>query len=138
MYGTDESNTLISTRADAGVSLNDSGTDVAINPSADTYVDTNHATTTYSTTNPLWATSSGTRSFLRFNTNVAVPAGKVITGASLKIYVTNNAVSTGGFEVHPEADTWTESGATWNNQPTLGFNSAGHVEHSNHRQLADN
>jgi lysophospholipase L1-like esterase len=93
-----------------------------ISSSADTYVDSGHATTNYGTANPLWATSSGTRSLLRFNTNVAVPAGNVVTGATLKFYVTNNAATSGGFEVHPEDDSWSESTATWNNQPT--WNSA--------------
>jgi Domain of unknown function (DUF4082) len=59
-----------------------------------------------------------TRSFLRFTTNGSVPTGATVTGAKLKLYVTNNAVSTGGFEVHSEPDTWTESGTTWTNQPT--------------------
>jgi hypothetical protein len=87
-------------------------------PSADTYVDSNHTATNYGTANPLWATSGSTRSFLRFNTNGAVPSGSVATGATLKIYVTNNSVTSGGFEVHPEDDSWTESGTTWSNQPT--------------------
>jgi lysophospholipase L1-like esterase len=98
------------------------GTTTAIGPSADAYVDSAHTSTNYGSTNPLWATSSGTRAFLRFNTNGAVPSGTVIAGATLKVYVTNNSASSGGFEVHPEDDSWTGGGVTWNTQPT--WNSA--------------
>jgi Domain of unknown function (DUF4082)/WD40-like Beta Propeller Repeat len=88
------------------------------NPTADTYVSSVNATTNYSTANPLQATDNQNRAFLRFDTSASVPSGHTVTGATLKIYDTDIAVTTGGFEVHPETDTWTESGATWNNQPT--------------------
>jgi hypothetical protein len=119
LYGYPHANSPGQSRiADMALPLLTSGTTNAVNPSADTYVDSGHASTNYGTTDPLWATSSGTRAFLRFNTSGSVPSGNIITGATLKIYVTNNAVTSGGFEVHPESDTWTESSTNSSNQPT--------------------
>jgi hypothetical protein len=86
-------------------------------PSGDTYVDSRYSATNYGTATRLRSTSSVDRAFLRFDTGGSVPSGDVITVASLRIYVTTNAATTGGFEVHPEADTWTEGDVTWDNQP---------------------
>jgi hypothetical protein len=101
-----------------GTTGSDSAGSSSSSPTTDTYVSSVNATTNYASANPLSATDSQNRAFLRFDTSSAVPSGYTITGATLKIYVTNLSVTNGGFEVHPEPDTWTESGATWNNQPT--------------------
>jgi len=118
-YTTSGANTQLNSREDAShkpeLTINTVST---LNTSADTYVDSNHTSSNYGSTNPLWATLSSTRAFLRFGTNDVVPTGNVVTSAKLKIYVTNNSVTSGGFEVHPEPDTWTETGTTWSNQPT--------------------
>jgi hypothetical protein len=86
-------------------------------PSGDTYVDSSYSTTNYGTATQLRSTSSIDRALLRFDTRGSVPSGDLVTDASLRIYVTSNAATTGGFEVHPEANTWTESGVTWASQP---------------------
>lgn len=88
------------------------------NATADTYVNSSTATTNFGTANPLSATDSLNRAFLRFDTSSAAPSGYSVTGATLRVYVTNIATTAGGFEAHPEPDTWSESTATWNNQPT--------------------
>ena len=95
----------------------DPATSSTRSPSADTYVDSGYSATNYGTATRLRSTSSVDRAFLRFDTRGSVPSGDVITVASLRIYVTSNAATTGGFEVHPEAVTWTEGGTTWGNQP---------------------
>jgi Domain of unknown function (DUF4082) len=124
-YQTDESNTMISTPPDGGVYHYDTGTTSAINPNADTYVSSVNATTNYGSANPIYATDSQNRAFLRFNTNAVVPSGNVVTGGTLKIYVTNIAVTTGGFEAHPEDNSWTDSSVTWNTQPTWNSTALG-------------
>lgn len=91
-----------------------------LNPSADTYVNSTSPTSNYGSYTNLWAQSQATRALVRFDTSGAVPAGYEATGATLKLYVNHNDVtSTGtGFEVRPEGDSWTESGVNWNNQPS--------------------
>lgn len=87
-------------------------------PTADTYVNSNQTGTNYATTTPLAASPNTKRSLLRFATSGAVPSGKTLASATLKIWVTSMDTVGTGFEVHPASDTWTESGATWSNQPT--------------------
>jgi Concanavalin A-like lectin/glucanases superfamily len=84
---------------------------------ADSYIDQNFPTTNYGTANPIKATSSVRRALFRFDTSAAVPAGNVVTGATLRIYATRQDQPSGAFEAHPLADGWTETGVTWNTAP---------------------
>jgi len=136
-YQTDESSTMISTPADGGVYHYVNGTTHAIHPTADTYVSSVNATTNYSSANPLYATDNQNRAFLRFDTNAVVPSGNVVTGATLKIYVTNIAVTSGGFEAHTEDNSWTASSVTWNTQPTWDSSRPGDLIYPHYRQLGD-
>lgn len=91
---------------------------VTLTPVADSYVSSGQSATNYGTVTPLSVSASSFRALLKFNTNGAVPAGSTVTGATLSLYNTNAPATTGGYEFHPEADTWTETGVTWANQPT--------------------
>lgn len=93
-------------------------TSICLGTSSDTYVSYASPDSNFGNTTPLWATANEYRSFLRFSTNAAIPAGKTVLGAKLKLYVTNNATSSGALEVHPEANTWVGKSVTWHTQPT--------------------
>ena len=56
------------------------------------------------------------RSFLRFTVS-GVPAGQSVLRATLRLYATNG--SDNGPEIRPSASGWSETGVTWNNQPSL-------------------
>jgi len=129
-YQTPESNTMLSTPPDAGSYVYDTGATGAINPSADTYVDSNHTSSNYGATNPLWATLSSTRAFLRFSTSSAVPAGATVTGAKLKIYVTQQLRDERGLRSPPGAR-YLDGNRDDLEQPTnLGLNRFGNIHHS--------
>jgi chitodextrinase len=92
-------------------------TSTTLTATADTYVSSNFPTVNYGTANPMVASSSANRTLLKFNTS-SIATGTNINSVTLKIYNANGHLS-GGNRVHPEADGWTESGVTWNNQPTI-------------------
>jgi len=58
------------------------------------------------------------RAFIKFDLS-SIPSGSVIISATLKLYVsTLNYPSDGQVELHRVTSDWSESGATWNNQPS--------------------
>lgn len=84
-------------------------------PTADTYINSGTPNTNFGTTNPLRASSVANRSLLKFDTS-SIPANAYITSVTLQIYSTN--APGGKYQVHPSLDSWTETGVTWNTQPT--------------------
>jgi hypothetical protein len=74
-----------------------------------------NVTTNVGNATPLEASAGTYRSLLKFGSTL--PAGSTLTRAQLKIYPTAT-LSSGGIEVHPEPDSWTESTVVWANQPT--------------------
>ncbi len=81
------------------------------------------ATTNYgtSTTNDVASASSANRRlYLRFNLatcSPAIPASAVIRVATLRLYASTVATACRTLDIFRVTATWTESGATWNNQP---------------------
>jgi chitodextrinase len=91
-------------------------TTVTLNATADSYVTNNFPTTNYGTVTPMITSASAYRALLKFDTS-GIPSGATINSASLGLYNVNSHTS-GGNAIHPETDSWTETGVTWNNQPT--------------------
>lgn len=90
---------------------------VSVPVRADAYVVRSQPSRNFGQRRSLYATSGENRTFLSFDTDAAVPAGKKVAAASLRVYVLDRAVSTAGFEVHPAAAGWTETGLTAANRP---------------------
>ena len=60
------------------------------------------------------------RSLIRFNTLASVPAGSHVTSAVLKLYNHYSGTCTGrAVYAYPLTESWTSSGATWDNQPSI-------------------
>ncbi len=91
-----------------------SGT-IALAPTGDTYVDSSLPSSNFGTANPLIASASVRRALLMFNT--ALPSGSTVSSVTLRVFSKSTA-SSGGYEVHPELDTWAENTVTWNSQPS--------------------
>src|SRR5512141_3130482 len=89
-------------------------TSLIFTPAADAYVDSSLPANNYATANPLLASASVRRALLMFNTTL--PAGSTVTSVTLRVFSKATATS-GGYEVHPETDTWAENTVTWNTQP---------------------
>jgi hypothetical protein len=87
-----------------------------LTPTADALVNHGATTTNYGSVTPLAASASSYRSLLRFDTSGIDPSTRTVTGATLRIYNTVG-LSSGGVQVHPEADSWQEGTVTWANQP---------------------
>ena len=117
--------------ATAGVALTATaavaGNGYALVPIADSEVASGSPTSNLGTNSNLYlesSTAAGTfgveRAWLKFDLS-AIPAGSVITSATLQLW---NWKSTGAAmpaEVHSVSDdTWTETGITWNSQPSFG------------------
>lgn len=82
-----------------------------------TYVDTNFAADPQLV---VWANfpNWGGRSYLKFDLS-SIPAGHVVTGATLELYVFNGGGFGSGIDIfRVGSDGWSESTITWNNQPT--------------------
>lgn len=88
-----------------------------LTPVADTYVSRTYPTSNYGTKTTLKVSSSANRGFLRFNTTEVVPEGYTLSRATLRFYVSALEKATGAYEVHPQSNSWTETGVTWNSQP---------------------
>jgi hypothetical protein len=84
-------------------------------PSADTYLYQGLPAATYGSVTPLLGSAGSYRSLLRFDTS-RIAAGASVTGVTLKLYATVGLIS-GGVQVHPAADSWTEAGTSWSSQP---------------------
>jgi 2',3'-cyclic-nucleotide 2'-phosphodiesterase (5'-nucleotidase family) len=97
---------------------------VTLSPVADAQVSSLNGTTNYGGTTNLFVQSSTSgfgdeRSWLRFDLS-SVPAGSVVTSAALQLYCWRALGASLATEAHGAPDTWTESGLTFNTQPTLG------------------
>ncbi|MEV7908151.1 CBM96 family carbohydrate-binding protein, partial [Streptomyces anulatus] len=90
------------------------------NPVADTYVDNSHTSTNYGTSGQLGVDNSPVkRAFLRFTVT-----GITGTISSVKLRVHTDNVSgaesdNGGTFKGVSNTTWSETGTTWNNQPSI-------------------
>ena len=87
-------------------------------PVADTYVQSDRAGTNFGSRTGIRVDGSPvTNGYLRFN--VSVPAGEVVTSATLRLYTTSSSGS--GFTVHGVASTdWGEATTTYANAPSIG------------------
>jgi PKD repeat protein len=106
------------------VSSGGGGSTLTFAPSADAYVKSDSATSSFGTATGLrvkTASSSQLRSYLTFDVSGLTGA---VTSAKLRLYVAD--ASTGGGSAYRSASTsWLESGTgalTWNNQPGLSGN----------------
>lgn len=87
-------------------------------PSQDTYVDQGSPTQNFGTATDLRVHSSNgadRRTLVQFNLPTA-PPGCSVTSAYLFLYL-NSGVSGRTLEAYRASASWTETGATWNNQP---------------------
>ena len=100
---------------------------VSASPVADAQVVEGYPADNYGTRTYLYVESaaSGTyldeRSWMRFDLTGMVPDGATVTGARLKLYAWKAGSSDMPTVVHgADDDSWSETGITWDNQPTLG------------------
>ena len=84
-------------------------------PTADTYLYQGLPAQTNGSTTPLLASAGTYRSLLRFDTSWIGP-GATVTAVTLRLYATVGLTS-GGIQVRPEGDAWSEAGTSWSNQP---------------------
>ncbi|MDQ1481649.1 MAG: acid phosphatase type 7, partial [Actinomycetota bacterium] len=82
---------------------------------ADTFVYQGIPAQTNGSTTPLLASAGTYRGLLRFDTSW-IGAGANVTGVTLRLYATVGLPS-GGIQVRPENDAWSEAGTSWSNQP---------------------
>jgi hypothetical protein len=92
-----------------------SPTQTAVTPTADTYVYQGAPGATSGSLTPLLMSAGSYRALLRFDTSWLQP-GSSVNSVTLRLYATVG-LSGGGIQVHPEADSWTEQGTSWSNQP---------------------
>lgn len=94
-------------------------TTVRLQPAGDAYVSSAASGTNYGGATTLRTDTAPTEvSYLKFN--VSLPSGATITAARLHLYTTTTQ-STSGVFVHEVANTsWSESGLTYSNRPTVG------------------
>jgi hypothetical protein len=115
----DSGNILASTTFD-----DDNETTLKIFSTADSWVNINQPTTNYGSDNLLHVTNTSSilrrESYLKFGLG-AIPSNKIITAATLHMYVTSDGQSAsrtlGTYFV--SNDSWTESGINWNNKPAI-------------------
>ncbi|MDZ4093019.1 MAG: phytase [Arthrobacter sp.] len=88
-------------------------TTLTINAAADTYVNSAFPNKNYGRATSLAVSQDAHHVLVRFN--VALPAGSIVSGVSLRMY-SNSSVSA-SLIVHPSADTWQETRVTASNQP---------------------
>jgi hypothetical protein len=90
-----------------------------LNPEADTYVNNTTSGSNYGSSTPLRISGSGhvQTAYLKFD--LLSLAGKTVSSAKLRLWVYNGA--SGTYSVNSVADTsWTESGTTYVNRPSVG------------------
>lgn len=90
---------------------------VALTPVADASVRSDQPTTPIGTVEYVKVKGDSRRAFVKFTVS-GVPAGDVVTGATLRLF--NLDTATGSVAVSSTANTWGESTLTWNNQPPAG------------------
>jgi hypothetical protein len=101
-----------------------SGTVYSLSPVADATVSSGNATTNNNSTTLFMQSGSGSfgneRDWLKFDLSV-LPAGLTITSAQLQLFCWTAATTSLPVAVSGgDADSWTETGITWNTQPTFG------------------
>lgn len=102
-----------------------SGGSYLLAPVADAQVASLRPTSNFGTGNNLYLQSSSAgygneRAWLKFDLS-AIPAGTVISSATLKLYDWKSTGAALPAEVRAgNDDSWSESGITWNSQPPLG------------------
>ncbi|MFH0729253.1 MAG: DNRLRE domain-containing protein [Pseudomonadota bacterium] len=114
--------TLAATASDA------SGTGNGISPTsaADTQVVEGYPDSNYGSATSLYVQSASggsyknERAWVQFNLAGQIPSGVPITSAKLRLYCWKAGTADMPASVHGAADTWTETGLTWNNQPAFG------------------
>ena len=84
-------------------------------PTADTFVYQGLPAQTNGSTTPLLASAGSYRGLLRFDTSW-IGSGATVTGVTLRLYATVGMTS-GGIQVRPESDAWSEAATSWSNQP---------------------
>src|SRR5262249_29381105 len=98
----------------------------ALAPVADAQVSSGNPTTNYGSGTSIFLQSATTgfgneRGWLRFDLS-SLPAGSVITSASLEMFCWKATGPSLDTEVHGgTVDTWTESSITWNAPPPFGM-----------------
>lgn len=121
----------VTSSLDAGSGCASPGT-TTLTSSADTHVRQNPSTSNFGTTTTLLVRSAGgnnRRALVTF-TLPTLPAGCAVTAATLRLFQSATE-GTRTLEVLRAASAWTETGATWNNQPAAagtavaGTNGAG-------------
>ncbi len=108
------SNTLTRT---AYVSVSAPSALVTLTPVADATAGEQNKNTNFGTFDTLRVRSQGGNSFRAFLKFDLSGVAGTITAAKLRLFVTDE--STNGGNVFPVSSTWTETGLTWNNQPSL-------------------
>jgi len=94
-------------------------------PLKDAYVRENFPTTNYGADSSLYVrsnTGDNARSLFEFDLS-SIPPNRTITGAKLYLYVTGEGWSAQSYfprnyDLYRVTSPWTESGVTWNNQPS--------------------
>jgi hypothetical protein len=84
-------------------------------PTGDTFVYQGVPAQTNGSTTPMLASAGTYRGLLRFDTSWIGP-GATVSAVTLRLYATVGLPS-GGIQVRPEGDAWSEAGASWSNQP---------------------
>ena len=101
-----------------------------ITPTADSLAQENLATTNFGTTASMASRGpSPTQiSYLRYNFPAA-PAGYALSSATFGFRTTDiaSAGSTQAVSIRTAGDTWTETGLTWNNRPSVGSTTVGSI-----------
>jgi len=90
-----------------------------IGPAADSFVSLQHPGTSYGDNEVLYIHHGDfdtRRSYLQFNLT-GLPAGEVVTGATLFLYTAGNLMGLDVDAHHVADDTWTEATLTWNDKP---------------------
>jgi hypothetical protein len=92
--------------------------------SADSYVNKLLATTNFGTSTVLQVnptTLATQRTFVRFDLTTcspAIPSDALVQSATMRLTVATLTTGTRTYELRSVTGSWTETGVTWNNQPT--------------------
>jgi hypothetical protein len=90
-------------------------TTTTVPATADTYVYNGAVTQNFGSATPLLSSAGSYRTLLRFDTSFVGP-GVPVSSLALRLYATVGLAS-GGVQVRPESDTWSEGGTSWSDQP---------------------
>ena len=93
---------------------------VSVRASADSYVVKSQPGSNFGSRTSAFATTAENRTLVRFDTAAAVPKGKRVVRAALRLYVLRVDVSGPGVRVLRTPTSWTEGGVTAKNRPASG------------------